>query len=634
MDAATAALPNGTAPPVRMTQQTLLDTMIPGFSVFSSAVHAYLGVDLNLYIPLLLVATALVWAWQYLYDWARNTVTTHLMSSVCIRTDDEAYNIIMAWVVGQSFSKRSRNFIATTNVNSQARGMWRYYEDSDSDESDDDEQARRDRKQVHCTPSYGSHFFMFRGHPLLFERRENRDRASQSLYRDHEEIYISCFGRTPAIIKDLLAEARQLYVTREKKKTIIYRGSMGGWNGPGWRRCMTRTPRPFSTVILNESLKRSVIDDIADYLDPATRIWYANRGIPYRRGYLLHGPPGTGKSSLSLALAGYFEMKIYILSLNSPSATEENVANLFSELPRRCIVLLEDIDSAGLTHSRDSEGATTTVSRPPDIEGEVDGPASSNEKTSESRISLSGLLNILDGVASQEGRVLIMTTNHVDKLDRALIRPGRIDMSVEFGNADPEITALIFRAIYAPFEGEVPPSTELVVVDGEKGQKSKRKDVAATREDTVRKVGELADVFAAKIPPSEFSPAEIQGLLLQHKRDPLAAIDAVDDWIVTTRRARVEKAELERRQREEEAEKKRKQAEEDKKKEAEEKKKKKEERKRSKRKKSKKSKRDDKSDDESGSESGTEGDDEDDSGAEDKVNGTNGTNGTKKETAA
>ena len=74
--------------------------------------------------------------------------------------------------------------------------------------------------------------------------------------------------------------------------------------------------------------------------------------FPYRRGYLLYGPPGTGKSSLSFAVAGYFKLKIYIVSLNSSAMNEENLGTLFADLPKKCVVLLEDIDTAGLTHTR------------------------------------------------------------------------------------------------------------------------------------------------------------------------------------------------------------------------------------------------------------------------------------------
>lgn len=127
--------------------------------------------------------------------------------------------------------------------------------------------------------------------------------------------------------------------------------------------------------------------------------------IPYKRDYLLFGPPGTGKSSFSLSLAGKHELDIYTLQLSNISDTM--LMRLFAELPPRCIVLLEDVDTAGV--------------------GRRDSVDADQEKESKLAVTLSGLLNVLDGVSSQEGRILIMTTNYIEHLDEALIRPGRSD---------------------------------------------------------------------------------------------------------------------------------------------------------------------------------------------------------------
>ncbi len=190
---------------------------------------------------------------------------------------------------------------------------------------------------------------------------------------------------------------------------------------------MSRTSRPFSTVILSEKVKKELIDDITDYLSPATAPLVRQPGHPLPPRLPAVRAPGTGKSSLSLALAGFFKMRIYIVSLSSISANEENLASLFSELPRRCVVLLEDIDAAGLTNTRDdvnsqpADGAAGGDGDDNMVAGQVTrgAPPPPPPTVPIGRLSLSGLLNILDGVASQEGRVLIMTTNHLEKLDKA-----------------------------------------------------------------------------------------------------------------------------------------------------------------------------------------------------------------------
>lgn len=476
------------------------------------------------------------------------------MSTVDIRIDDEIYNMLMAWVADQGFSKRARRFVANTNLNSRSWFLWRWDDDEDEDDEvgEDGEPTLtsliggKKKKSLAYTPTFGSHYFFYKGRLCIFRRDRGRDQAAGFLMTsEKEEISVSCFGRDPWVLKELLHDARVQFMKRDEAKTLIYRGTVrAGSTEPTWQRMMARVSRPFSTVILNEKVKQDLIEDVTDYLNPATRRWYANRGIPYRRGYLLYGPPGTGKSSLSLALAGFFKMRIYIVSLSSISSTEENLASLFAELPRRCVVLLEDIDTAGLTHTREEEKPqytnNTDDSAPKQgLRGNEKGNSNNNNNTA-FRLSLSGLLNILDGVASQEGRVLIMTTNHLDKLDKALIRPGRVDMTVTFGLADTNMTAAIFRAIFAPLEADNPSKSTTAKVGDvalEAERLAKRLlDEKIQRDETVLKIGELAGQFAEKIPPHEFSPAELQGFLMKNKRNPEAAVAGADSWVIETRK--------------------------------------------------------------------------------------------------
>lgn len=346
---------------------------------------------------------------------------------------------------------------------------------------------------------------------------------------------LSCFGRNPEILKELLLEARQLHLKKDERKTFIYRGNL---DDKCWNRCTSRLRRPFDTVILNEQVKQELLDDAADYLSPFTRRWHANRGIPYRQGYLFHGPPGTGKTSLSLALAGFFRMKIYIVSFSSAGASEENITTLFNQLPTRCIVLLEDIDIANLSHIRDDaysavhSGAAPSSSPNFGTISRMPGPI----PTWSGQLSLSGLLDILDGVASQEGRILLMTTNHIEKLDAALIRPGRVDMIVPFGFADAGMVASMFRAMYSLYGNK----NELLKCQHQ-ATNGKGKTSVYIRDQTdagtkaIEHFDSLVNGFVSKIPELEFTPAEIQGLLLRHKHQPEEAMDAAESWIAQTR---------------------------------------------------------------------------------------------------
>ncbi|KAI0602139.1 BCS1 N terminal-domain-containing protein [Biscogniauxia sp. FL1348] len=514
-------------------QLALLDFFFPGFSMIAGAIQKYLHIDLNVYIPVALLVGVLILTWSYTSHYFWDQIEQHFMSVVDIRTDDEIYQILLAWVAAQQFSKGARRFLVNA---SRITGYYYWWSPDDEEEDEYDEDGRLIKKKLTYTPSVGTHHFWYRGRLLQFRRSYTTAQKSVMIASDCEEISLSCFGRDPSILKQLLHEAREKYLAKDEMRTLIYRGmsKTGIASDTSWQRCMARVPRPFSTVILNESKKKEIIDDITDYLCPATQRWYANRGIPYRRGYLLYGPPGTGKSSLSLALAGYFKMRIYIVSLNSILATEETLSTLFSELPRRCVVLLEDIDTAGLTHTREVDSKDSGDEKKRSSEG------NSKEKERIGRLSLSGLLNVLDGVASQEGRVLIMTTNHIDKLDRALIRPGRVDVTVEFSLADAEMTSAVFRAIFAYLEGDDEPKFSQNSSPSLESPEA-LEEKARKRESYDAEINVLAEEFAAKIPVLEFSPAELQGLLLRHKRNPRAAVENAQGFVEQTRKDRKEK---------------------------------------------------------------------------------------------
>lgn len=179
----------------------------------------------------------------------------------------------------------------------------------------------------------------------------------------------------------------------------------------GWAALGTKTKRPLNTIFLPKGLKENLIKDIEDFL--SSKEFYTKRGIPYQRGFLLQGPPGTGKSSLAIALASHFEKPIYALSL--ASVGDEGLVSAILEAPSRAIVLIEDVDAVSATHSRNKKN--------------IDDDA----------LNLSTLLNVLDGPLAKEDRLLIMTTNHPENLDPALLRPGRVDRVIEMGYLTPDL---------------------------------------------------------------------------------------------------------------------------------------------------------------------------------------------------
>lgn len=252
--------------------------------------------------------------------------------------------------------------------------------------------------------------------------------------------------------------------------------------------------------MMDEKEKELLVRDIESFLSPQAQRWYGSRGIPYRRGYLFYGPPGTGKSSLSLSVAGCFGLEIYTLSLSGIDGTTLGI--LFRALPDRCVVLLEDIDAVGSTSTREDD---------PNKPG-------GSEPSSKQRVSLSALLNALDGVASQDGRVLIMSTNYIERLDAALIRPGRVDKKVALGLADRSLIIRIFDFIFRNLDDDASHEKEELEV-------YEATDQPATK-------------FADQVPESKYSPAEILSFLLAHRHSPVAALDNVQEWMDKTDKER------------------------------------------------------------------------------------------------
>ncbi|KAL2859965.1 P-loop containing nucleoside triphosphate hydrolase protein [Aspergillus lucknowensis] len=238
---------------------------------------------------------------------------------------------------------------------------------------------------------------------------------------------------------------------------------------------------------MDEQVEADLLKYMEEFSDEATQRWYAACGFPYQRGYLVHGPPGTGESSFSLSIADQFDMDISTLNLSGVG--DAALMKLCANLPPR-FVILEDLDTAGLGRRDD---------------GHADQPTNQI-----SRVTLSGLLNVLDGVSSK-GRVLIMSTNHVEHLDKALIRPGRIDKKVYFELASRDITAQLFRTVFTQMPDSNKHSME--EVNGEM-------------------IERLAIEFAAKVPEMVFSPAEVLSFLLERKKSPAAAVSDVQDWVV------------------------------------------------------------------------------------------------------
>jgi chaperone BCS1 len=268
----------------------------------------------------------------------------------------------------------------------------------------------------------GSHWFWYKGRPLVI-RIEKADitKAVASLYdKPHrpETLTLRCLGRNKTYLENILREVFELQKADEDKGC-----GLQVMDGSSWTRTSGYLSRPLESVILPEGVRETLMTDIRVFIE--SKDWYATTGIPYHRGYLLYGLPGSGKSSLVEGFAHHFKRDVYLLHLSG--ARDADLPSLFSEVREGSILLLEDVDCVESTGKRGKEK---------DKNGE------------KSNVTLSGLLNVLDGLQAPSGVLYFLTTNHREKLDPALIRPGRVDVQVEFGHATAEQAQRLYKVFW------------------------------------------------------------------------------------------------------------------------------------------------------------------------------------------
>lgn len=166
----------------------------------------------------------------------------------------------------------------------------------------------------------------------------------------------------------------------------------------GWNPESKVSKRSLDTLYLPSKLTTGIVNDMKEFISDSTKEWYNSKCIPYRRIYMLHGPPGTGKTSLITALATQFDMNI--CSLDMEDINDYVFRKSIRTLPKGSILLMEDVDSIF---------------------------------TDKTHMSFSGFLNALDGISPSEQVITMMTTNHINKLDQAVVR--RVDYLCKFDYA-------------------------------------------------------------------------------------------------------------------------------------------------------------------------------------------------------
>lgn len=315
-----------------------------------------------------------------------------LIVTAVIDSRNDLFNAYIAWLNELPYGRGSRLFTVI----------------QDNREGAAAEEAG-DLPRLLYSPAPGFHLFWYGGRPMWIQR----DIAMN--LQVIETVKVSALFATRRLLEDMLEDVIRRAYARLADHTMLY--TIDRW-GESWNLAGARPRRHLSSVVLDGDTSAKLLADVEEFF--GRRQWYADLGIPWRRGYLLHGPPGTGKTSFAYALAGELRLKLCALSLTNPKLNDQTIADLLQKTPPRSLILIEDIDAFFV--ARDKQDVRI-------------------------KVSFSGLLNALDGVSAQEGRIVFLTTNHLDRLDKALIRPGRVDVVVELGNA----SAAMLRTMFLRF---------------------------------------------------------------------------------------------------------------------------------------------------------------------------------------
>lgn len=271
--------------------------------------------------------------------------------------------------------------------------------------------ASDEKLPLRFSPARGRHIFYI-GRWLFWLERQKEEMKTGEYSWQIEYFTLNTLGLNAGRARLVIEQARDAYLSHGKRVEVYV---TSGWQ---WIRAREVPPRSLESVVLPESFKEDVVADLRRF--QSQRDFYQRLGMPYRRGYAFEGPPGTGKTSLVRALASEFKLNLYQVNLRSQVLDDQELLLRLGEVPPGSVILFEDVDC--LVAGREDK----------DVKG----------------VTLSGLLNGLDGVASQEDVIYVFTTNFYDRLDPALVRPGRIDRRFHFDLAEPGQVMTLFRRFF------------------------------------------------------------------------------------------------------------------------------------------------------------------------------------------
>lgn len=323
--------------------------------------------------------------------------------TVTVKDDDPAFDWVKEWILQQNFMKKVRR----VDLDSTIKG-----------------------RLLSLLPAPGSHLFWRNRRPFWIHFTRSEDKKGAWEAKRAETLRFVTVGRKQATLEEFVTEIVSAHqqVSKGLSKLYLY--------GDYWKRVSAYHPRSLDAVLLKSDEKEKLVEDARQFL--ASKDKYLKLGIPYHRGYVFYGPPGTGKTSLVSGMASELGMPIYLL--NIADLSDKSLKDAMMGVPENSIILFEDIDAAGL-EKRQLIGSEEHDEHSPD--GGTDKAVKSMFS-----VSLTGLLNVLDGFHAPSGVIFVMTTNAIEALDDALLRPGRIDYKLYMGQADAKQKADLFTRFF------------------------------------------------------------------------------------------------------------------------------------------------------------------------------------------
>ncbi len=276
----------------------------------------------------------------------------------------------------------------------------------------DREEWTEETKHHGLTTGYGTHIGFYKRHLVLVDRFLDEGNNTEK-FKEH--LRLTFFTRSRQVVRDFTMDVAKAagnnVETFDSVPIHINSGSC-------WSRMGKLPLRGMDTVFTADDAGIKLVEAIRSF--EAKKAEHHRLGLPHHMGIMMESEPGCGKSSMIHAVASATERSIYYLNLGSLEK-DKHLTDLLNGRHdwSKIILAVEDIDAAGVKVNRSVPASDEDSGGPP--------------KEESSPVSLSAILNVLDGILCPDGLVVIATTNHHDRLDPALTRPGRFDHTLRLG---------------------------------------------------------------------------------------------------------------------------------------------------------------------------------------------------------